>query len=148
VRGYKFIRSCKSEVAYIDTNILIRYFTKDVPEQSEQARGLMLKLKSGEVTATIAEIVLGEMVWVLSSKVLYHQSREEIQQHLTRFLSLKGVQMPHKRTYLRALELYAATGVSFADALCAAHMERQNIKIIWSFDPHFDRISGLERREP
>jgi predicted nucleic-acid-binding protein len=88
------------------------------------------------------------VVWVLSSKVLYHQSREEIQQHLTRFLSLKGVQMPHKATYLRALELYAATGVSFADALCAAQMERQNIKTIWSFDPHFDRIEGIKRREP
>src|SRR4051812_13262339 len=117
-RDYKFDRLPMLEVAYIDTNILIRYFTQDVPEQAERARTLMLKLKSGEVKATTAEIILGEVVWVLSSKVLYRQSRDEIRKHLTRFLSLKGVQMPYKRTYMRALELYAAGGISFGDAVC------------------------------
>jgi len=137
-----------SEVTFIDTNILIRYFTQDVPEQAERARVLLLKLKSGELQATTAEIVLGEVVWVLSSKTLYRQPREEVRKHLTRFLSLKGLLLPYKRSYLRALELYDTVGISFADALCAAHMERQHIKTIWSFDPHFDRVANIIRREP
>jgi predicted nucleic acid-binding protein len=63
-------------------------------------------------------------------------------------LLLDGLRIEHKRTYFRALDLYAATNVDFGDALSVAHMERLGITRIVSFDRDFDRLPGIERVEP
>ena len=53
-----------------------------------------------------------------------------------------------RRLYHRALDLYATSRIDFEDALAVAHMERLGITEILSYDAHFDRIEGIERREP
>src|SRR5437588_9525427 len=109
---------------YIDSNILIRYLTRDHPAHSALASAIMEKLEDGSLTATTCEAVLMEVVQVLSSKSLYHLPRQQIAAYLVRFVSLKGLKLARKRTYLRALDLYASVSVDFADCLLAAHAER------------------------
>jgi predicted nucleic acid-binding protein len=57
--------------------------------------------------------------------------------------------MPGKATLLRALDVYAAyPDLDIEDALSVAHMERQGIAGILSYDTGFDHIDGIQRHEP
>jgi len=133
---------------YVDANIFLRYLTQDDPQKAEQARQLILQLQAGTVVATTCEGVLVEVVQVLSSTRLYNLPRDQIRRHLRNILALPGLRLAHKRTYLRALDLYVATRLDFVDVLQVAHMERLKLTQIVSFDRDFDRIAGITRVEP
>ena len=49
---------------------------------------------------------------------------------------------------LRARDIYATVNIDFVDALMVAHMEREGIQSIVSFDRDFDKIRTITRREP
>ena len=131
---------------FLDTNIIIRYLTQDDPGQAEKARKLLQRAEAKELTLTTCEGVIVEIVQVLSSRVLYNLPRDEIKKYLVNILSLSRLKLPHKRAYFRALDLYAAHGfLDFVDALNIAHMERQKISTIFTFDQDFDKIPGVKR---
>ena len=91
-----------------------------------------------------------EVINVLSSRALYNLPRAEIERLLRRFCTLRGLTIPQKRTYQRALELWVNTPSvrDFTDALSVAHMERRKITTIVSFVRDFDRFPTIARQEP
>ena len=133
---------------FLDTNIFLRYLTGDDPDRSAAAATLFERAGQAEFTVTTSESVIVEIVQVLSSKVLYNAPRPEIRHQLRKVLSLRGLVLPHKRSYLRALDVYCATNLDFVDAISAAHVERAHGGRILSFDSDFDRIEGIVRTEP
>lgn len=136
------------ELHFLDTNVVLRHITQDNPQQAQQARALLRQVEAGTLTITTCEGVIVEIVQVLSSRTLYNLPRAEIRTHLGTILTLRGLKLPHKRAYLRALDLYATHPfLDFVDALNVAHMERAKIRTIWSFDRDFDRINAVTRRE-
>jgi len=132
---------------YIDSNILIRYLTRDHPSHSVLAASIIERLEDASLTATTCEAVLVEVVYVLASKSLYNLPRGQIAAYLARFVRLKGLKLPHKRTYLRALGLYASLNVDFTDCLLAAHAERDGSFEVLSFDTDFRKFAVISRRE-
>ena len=133
---------------FLDTNLIIRYLTKDNPDQAARAYRIFQQLETGKMTAATCEGVLVEAVQVLASKSLYNVPRPEIRKHLSTIIQLQGLKLPNKRTYLRALDLYATTNLDFVDVLIVAHMERTNTSTVLSFDKDFNRIQGITRKEP
>lgn len=134
----------------LDTNPIIRLLTQDHPDHAARARALFERAERGEVTLLVLEAVMVEVANVLSSRRLYHLPRPEIARLLGQFFALKGVQIPQKATYQRALELWvqAPQVEDFTDALLVAHMERLKIATIVSFDTDLDRFPGITRQEP
>lgn len=135
-------------VEFLDTNIILRYLTQDNPEHARRAYNLLQQVETGDLIVTTSEAVIVEVVYVLSSKTLYNFPRPDIQAHLSTVIALRGLKLPHKRTYLRALDIYATTNLDFVDALNVAHMERGQITTILTFDKDFDKVQGITRREP
>ncbi len=133
---------------FLDTNLIIRYLTKDNTDQAARAYYVFQRLETGQLTVAMCEGVLIEAVQVLSSKRLYNVSRQDIRMHLSTIIQLQGVKIPNKRTYLRALDLYASTTLDFVDVLIVAHMERTKVRSVLSFDQGFDSITGISRQEP
>jgi predicted nucleic acid-binding protein len=135
---------------FVDTNIFIRYLTKDDPQKAAACYHLFERAKRNEVELTTSEAVLAEIVFILSSKRLYNLARQDIRIRLYSLLSLPGLKLPNRRQYLRALELYSNNPIDFEDALSVATMERQKIDEIYSYDKDFDRIknSAIVRLEP
>ena len=133
---------------FLDTNIIIRYVTNDNPDQSARSLAFLQEVEAGRQMVTTCEGVLVEAVQVLESKRLYNFPRPDIHATLADLTAMRGLQLPHKSAYLRALELYASTNLDFVDALGVAHMERLELNTIVSFDQGFDRIQGIRRREP
>ncbi len=136
------------ESFFLDTNVIIRFLTRDNPQQAQQARQLLERVADGRLTVTTSEGVVVEIVQVLSSKALYHLPRTDIRTHVGNILAMKVPRLPPMSVYFRALDLYAAhLFLDFVDALNVAHMERGKITTIFSFDRDFDRLPGVTRRE-
>lgn len=133
----------------LDANILLRHITRDNPEQGERSMALLEKLREGKEVAFLPEGVVVEVVQVLSSNNLYQLPRDQIRSSLSTIISFGGIEMPNKRTYLRALDIYLEYNrLSFVDSLCAAHAQRFEDATVISFDRGFRNVEGVTRVEP
>jgi len=133
---------------FVDTNIFIRHLTRDDPEKAQACYQLFLSAQRNEVALTTSEAVIAEVVYVLSSEQLYNLSREQIRALLYPLLTLRGFKLSGREVYLRALDVYASSDLDFEDAIAVARMERHQLSEIYSYDRHFDQMSGLTRLEP
>ena len=133
---------------FIDANVFIRHLTRDDPEKAQACLELFRQAQEKEITLITSESVIAEVVYVLSSKRLYNLPRDEIKQLLYPLLSLPGLKLTHRKTFLHALDLYAIYPLDFEDALTVAQMKRQEISEIYSYDRHFDQVAGITRLEP
>ncbi|HVA92472.1 MAG TPA: PIN domain-containing protein [Chloroflexota bacterium] len=134
---------------FIDTNIFLRYLTKDDPVKAAACYALFQRLEQGSEQATTSETIIAEVVYVLSARSHYGLGGTEIRARLTPLLVLRGLRIAHKRTYLRALDLYATyAALDFEDALTISHMERTGITDLYSYDTDFDQVPSVIRRDP
>lgn len=134
---------------FLDTNVFIRYLTRDDEKKAVACFELFQRVKRGEEQVTTCEAVVAEIVYVLSSRATYALSHADVRARLTPLLALRGFKLPHKRVYQRALNLYAEhPQLDFEDALTAAHMERLKVSAVYSFDRDLDRLPGVNRVEP
>jgi predicted nucleic acid-binding protein len=133
---------------FLDANVILRYLTRDDPKKAEKCYELFQKVKRGEIELTTCEAVIAEVIYVLSSHDLYNLPQDEIYSLLFPIINLYGLKLPQKRLYIRALYIYASKNIDFEDALSFAHMEKRQIKKIYSYDSDFDKLKELRRLEP
>ena len=136
------------QAAFIDTNIFIRYLTKDDPVKYRACLSLFKKAESNKAILTTSESVVAEVVFVLSSRKHYGPSRKQIQVALSRLLILPGFRVSNHGVFIRALGIYAQHTIDFEDCLTIAHMEQAHMKILYSYDQDFDRLENILRQEP
>jgi predicted nucleic acid-binding protein len=134
--------------AFLDTNIIIRYLTNDDLAKKQACYALLKQAEENKISLTTSEAVITEVVYVLASKRHYYLSPEEIRDRLHPVLSIRGLRLAHRQTYLRALELYVVYRVDFEDCLSFAHMEGQRLTEIYSYDQDFDQVASIKRIEP
>lgn len=133
---------------FVDTNIFIRFLTRDDEEKADACLLLLKKARSGEVKLQTTESVITEIVYILSSKKLYKLSRLDILEKVALILKIRGLTIPHKRILLRALDVYSQTALDFEDAVLIAHMQRTKSRELFSYDAGFDKIPSVRRLEP
>jgi predicted nucleic acid-binding protein len=134
---------------FIDANVFLRFLTRDDERKAEACFRLFQRLQAGREEATTSEAIVAEVVYVLSSRAVYALPAGEISARLRPLLSMRGLKLPHKRNYLRALDVYATFPfLDFEDALAVAQMERLKIDIILTYDRDFDRVPAISREEP
>lgn len=132
-------------VAFIDTNVIVRFLTNDIPDQAA-ALNTILAMEHGEIRGIVAGEVVAEAVFVLSRT--YNASRAFVRESLTAILEMPACHLSNKESYLRALEAFEQTGLPFIDCLLVEHMKREHVATILSFDKDFDRFPGIARVEP
>jgi predicted nucleic acid-binding protein len=134
---------------FLDANIFLRYLTRDDEAKADACFRLFQRLKSGQERATTSEVIIAEVVYVLAARALYNLRPDEISARLRPLLAVRGLKIAHKRSCLRALDLYATYPfLDFEDALAVAEMERQGMNTILSYDRDFDRLEQVRREEP
>lgn len=131
---------------FLDTNVLLRYYTGGDTEMAQAARRLLVKIEQGEEKVITSALVVFETVFTLQRT--YGMSREEVRAMVGDIISLPGIQFAEKRLCLAALDLLVQHRVSFADAYTVAYMEARGIAEIYSWDSDFDKFGGVERSEP
>lgn len=134
-----------AKVYALDTNVILRFLTRDDPILYAKAEEIMKAVAEGRLTVSCDPIVLAEVVWVLKSA--YKQSKQAIVAALEPIVKSDNVLMPEKSRYALALNIFANTNAHFGDAcVCAAALMDCDGRLI-SFDRKLTGISGIERTE-
>jgi predicted nucleic acid-binding protein len=133
---------------FVDANVFLRFLTRDDPVKAERVKTLLERAQRSEITLLTSESVIAELVFVLSSPRLYNLSRGQVRAVLLPIVLLKGLSLPGREVFLRALDLYAETAMDFIDALVVARMEEKGVTEVYSYDEHLGRIEGIRRLEP
>jgi predicted nucleic acid-binding protein len=133
---------------FVDSNVFLRFLTRDDPLKAERVKALLERAARGEVELFTSEAVIAELVFVLSSPVIYKLSRDAVRTVLLPIVSLRGLRLPNRSVFVRALDLYVSTRMDFVDALAVVQMERRKVTEIFSYDEHFDRVPGIKRLQP
>lgn len=132
--------------SFLDTNILLRYFTRDDEQKAQRALDLLIRVERGEEKIITSSLVIFETVFTLQR--FYKVPRQRIKELILSIISLRGLHLPGKNVYYQAFDLYVAHNISFADAYNAAYMLSEEISNIYTWDTDFDRINGIVRLEP
>lgn len=113
----------------IDANVLLRVLVGEPRELFEKAERLIDAVRRGEHLVRVEDVVLAEVVWVLSS--FYRMDRRTIVDLLTDIVVLDGVVMPDKQMLNTALKIFAEVSVKFVDAILAAKVLAAGETNIW-----------------
>lgn len=133
----------------IDTNLLIRFLTEDVPEQAAAAGALFREIERGEVTVEVPDTVIADAVFVLASPRLYRLPRPEVQALLTPLVQLPHFRVHNRQLLIEALAIFGATSrLDFGDCCIIAHLREAGGTQVYSFDRDFDTVPGITRVEP
>lgn len=131
---------------FIDTNLFLRYFTRDDEEKAQKVLVLLKKVEKNEEKVTTSPLVIFEVIFALES--FYKVPKEEVRQLMLPILSLRGLKLQDKGIYKEALDTYVKEDISFPDAFNATFCLKKEIKEIYSYDEDFDRIEGIKRITP
>jgi predicted nucleic acid-binding protein len=127
--------------ALLDTNILVRHLTGEPAAQARRATALL----AGDDELILSDLVVAELVYVLES--YYERPRDEVADAARALLALPSVASDYE-LLLRAIELYEAERLDFADAYLCAAAEISGIGMVASFDRRIDRVASVRRLEP
>ena len=133
---------------FVDTNIFIRFLTKDDPKKSEACFNLFKKCKDGKLNLQTTESVIAEVVYVLMSPRLYNLKKPEIYELLLPILTINSLKITSKSFIIKGLEMFAEKNIDFEDAILASCALKSESGKVFSYDKDFDKINGIKRLEP
>ena len=133
---------------FVDTNIFLRYLTRDDEKKAANCRKLLLAAENGEVKLFTSDLVFAELVWVLQSTATYNLKPSEIRDIILPLLYMKGLKVPSRDIIANALELFSNTNIDYIDAYHAEILKDNGIKEIYSYDQRFDILPDVVRQEP
>ena len=128
--------------AFLDTNILVRHYSGDPPEQARRATRYLEQADQ----LLLPDLILAEVAYVLES--YYRMSRGQVAVALRSTLAMPPVWVADRGLLQRTVELYDFQRLDFADAYLVANAERTGVKVVASFDRDIDRVGTVVREEP
>lgn len=116
----------------LDTNIVVRIVLEDDPVQSRAAERLFVKARNEQTSLFIADVVLCELVWVLTRRA--DLSRTQIANALDQLLRTELIVVSDPGVADRALRAYRAGKGDFADYLIREQARALDADEVVTFD--------------
>jgi predicted nucleic-acid-binding protein len=131
------------EPIFVDTNVFLRFFVRDVESLYYKAKELFEKAERGEVKLETSEMVIAEIVWVLES--YYGFTKKEIEEVVETILEARSLKVANHARFKEAIKLYSSSNIDFIDAYNIAYMKVRNYQKVATFDiKHFKNIEGIK----
>ena len=131
---------------FLDTNIILRYLTGDIPSEALKCHHLFKDASEGKEILFTNILVIAEVIWVLSSE--YKFARVKVIEGIQKIINTPHIHIDDGKIILSALDIFEAHNIDFIDAYNAAVMRHKDINSIYSYDKHFDRIKEIKRLKP
>ena len=131
---------------FIDTNIFLRYLTKDDPSKYDKCREIFKKAVEGKIELATSGIVIAELIWTLLS--YYKVLKVDVIEKISIIVSTENLHIPDKNIITDALVLYGRKNIDYIDAYNAVFMKYHNLNEIYSYDEDFDVVEDIKREEP
>ena len=116
----------------LDTNVLVRYLTRDDEAQFRVARRLLEGLEASGETAYISVIVLAELAWVLS--ISYGFDRPTLAATLEQLVQTVEFTVEDRELVSQAIAEFAAGKAGFADYLIGVRNRAAGCSATSTFD--------------
>jgi len=124
---------------FIDSNVLLRFFTVDNAGQHERAADLLKSAAEGKVRLLCGPPVFFEVAWTL--RAAYHVPPDRILAALKMLYALPGLEFTDANVVGSVLASSSSTGVEFADAYIAASARAAGCDGVATFNEKaFDRL--------
>jgi len=124
----------------LDTNILVRFFTKDDPTQAGRAKKLLRTLTI-ESPGFVSLVSLIELIWVLRSQ--YHWSKAQLMFSLERLLNSSELVLEGHAAVTQALRRFATVKADFADCLIERCCHLAGCRHTVTFDVDASKSAGM-----
>jgi predicted nucleic-acid-binding protein len=132
---------------FVDTNVLVRYLTADDAQKAEAVEQLLVQARDGEVSLITSDIVIAELVWVLSS--FYKLENAIITELLRAILNTEGFKVDNSDVIEVSLDIYETESIDFIDAYIIGYMRLKGLDTLYSYDKkHLSKFAGIKRIEP
>lgn len=131
---------------FVDTNVFLRYLTRDDPSKYEKCRELFKKAIAGELEIATSGMVIAELVWTLLS--YYRVPKADVIEKVSIIVGTENLFIPDKDIIADALVLYARRNIDYIDAYNATLMKYHGLQGIYSYDEDFDSVETLKRKVP
>ncbi|MBU2548697.1 MAG: PIN domain-containing protein [Proteobacteria bacterium] len=125
---------------FIDSNVFLRFFTRDDQGQHERAVDLFRKADDGLIDLVTGPPVLFEIAWTL--RAAYDQSRERVLDVLSAIVTLKGLELPDAGLAEEAIRLAKSSGQEFADAYIWASARKTGAEVAAFNKKQFQRLGA------
>jgi predicted nucleic-acid-binding protein len=125
----------------IDTNVLVRFLTRDDEAQFERAQKLIRREANAGDPVFISLLVLLETEWVLRSR--YKLGKDEMLDAFSDLLSSFDVRVEAESSVAEALFLWKDSPAQFADCLIGARNRTVGCRGTSSFDDDALKLPGF-----
>lgn len=130
------------EPVFVDTNVFLRFFVRDVESFYQKARELFENAEQGLVKLETNDMVIAEIVWVLES--YYGFSKTEIKEVIDTILETKNIKVANHSRVKEAVNLYSLGKMDFIDAYNIAYIKTKGYRKVATFDvKHFKNVEGI-----
>lgn len=124
-----------------DTNVLIRYLTRDVEALYVRAKDFFDKVKEGSARAVILESVIAECIYVLTK--IYKVPKSRAAESLIDILHYKGIANNDQKELIRALTLFSEQSIDIVDCILCVKAAGPNTSL-FSFDSDLNKMSDSQ----
>ncbi len=126
----------------VDTNILVRYITKDDTRQFNRVQHLLLVDCSRMTPGYVNSVVLCELVWVLRTK--HGADRESIASVLDQLLLSEQLEIERRELVFAAVKQFKASKVDFADCLIGILNQKAGCSRTATLDKAASKLATFE----
>jgi predicted nucleic-acid-binding protein len=124
----------------LDTNILLRFYLKDDPDQSARAAALIQSFSAQE-PGHISLVTLAELVWVMDRT--YLKPKNEISALVSGLLESKQVVLENHNAVLQALRKFDSSNADFSDCLIERLCASAGCSQTMTFDVGAAKSAGM-----
>lgn len=129
---------------FLDSNIWLRLFLKDIEEQYTSVVEFLSSIESGKFKSYTSSLVLLEVNFILER--IYELDRNEIFDIFTRIKSVRGLTIIEKTNLKLAFEYYQKYNLKFPDCLIVSQLPKGAILV--TFDKDFSKIKEIKSLQP
>ena len=125
---------------FLDSNIVVSYFTKRDQSQFEIVTSVIDKIRLGKIIPYTSAIVFLEIFYVMVS--VYKYDKKLVLEALNKFMRLRNLVMIEKTDVDLSLEYCKKYNIKLSDCFIAAQVP-EGVKL-FTFDREFGKIPFLE----
>lgn len=129
---------------FIDTNVLVRFFTEDDKEKFNDCLLLFKLIEAGNLKPYSSNIVIFELLHVLIK--IYKFPKFEVLKDIQTLLNLRNITLIEKTDSKKALDLFKKFNVKYGDCLIAPQLPANSALI--TYDDDFKKITSIRSLTP
>jgi len=121
----------------VDTNVLLRFLLKDVPNQVTEAREKFQQAKEGKIELIIPQVVIFEIVFHLSK--LYKFDKNKVIEGLKVILNTQYLKIQDRKIFKVTVQIFQKNNLSFVDCFLAAYSTEDEGEV-FTFDQGLNKL--------